>query len=873
MLKKLFLTLLLLLAPSLAFAQLTTNAGGTGLVNISTGSIPFGSVFNIRMGTSSALQFNNSLSRLTVTNASTTNLSDSSLVSGNCVQAGAGGLLTTTGSACGSGGGSSFGQTWEIVGGLLAPTSSINVNIASNRGYFIGGSLFATGSSTTKNTFTGLGAGGVFASTTNTTENTAFGYQALGNQFNAADIGSRQTAIGYQALYSTAGGNANVAIGDQAMVNDLFGNNNVAVGAGSLFFFNNGSQNIAIGKDAFEAANNVNGNIGVGYDLGDFVASDYNILIGYQQAQNLTTGGKNILIGSYVFPTPNTLVSGSNNILIGNELSLPTSASNNMLDIGNIIYGANNFAVLSGIATGTIGIGSSSPYARLSVHANSGELNPTLFAIGSSTVSATSTLFSISNTGSIFTTLANGCVQAASGILTSTGINCGAGGSDPFTHPAFGQSATTSTMIFTTGGLIVNAASSTIQGNLIINGNSTTTNATTTSLFATNAIFTSASTTNLIVSSLGTGATSCVQVSASGLLSATGSACGSGGGSSSDPFTHPIVNGSTASATTSPLAIFNAAYFGSTGTTTITSAGFVGIGSTSPAYPLVVNSTGHTNVDTPPGNIFTSVTNDGSAFNLMHVADYNQNTDSWYLGVQPAPAAGVSGGNVSLGFGYKFNFPAVYLDGLGLDFVNANDTLLGQSSGLLRLNLNGGARFKENISGDNGTVMSFDGTSANGLKIETPFEGKTFAQFSADNGTQLTSPATNVQALVLQGLSGQTADLFVVATSSGNTVGGFDSDGHRFTSGPAPAVSSCGTGSGTVVGDDQGGTITTATAATTCTLTFAKAYKGNSLYCAVTDDSLVGFADISATSTTAVTFGISSALTGGHIYYQCSYHK
>lgn len=117
-----------------------------------------------------------------------------------------------------------------------------------------------------------------------------------------------------------------------------------------------------------------------------------------------------------------------------------------------------------------------------------------------------------------------------------------------------------------------------------------------------------------------------------------------------------------------------------------------------------------------------------------------------------------------------------------------------------------------------------------------------------------------------------TGDAFVVATSSTKMIGGYDNDGHRFTGGPAPAITLCGTGSGTVVGDDQNGTITTATAATTCTATFAKAYQGTPT-CTVTDNSLVGFADVSAISTTAVTFGISSALTGGLLFYQCSYHR
>lgn len=135
-------------------------------------------------------------------------------------------------------------------------------------------------------------------------------------------------------------------------------------------------------------------------------------------------------------------------------------------------------------------------------------------------------------------------------------------------------------------------------------------------------------------------------------------------------------------------------------------------------------------------------------------------------------------------------------------------------------------------------------------------------------GTGTSSPYAS---LSIQSNS-STGDAFAVATSTGASVAGYDNDGHQFTSGPAPAISSCGTGTGTVVGDDQSGIITTATAATACTATFSKAYR-NTPTCTVTDDSLIGFADVSSISTTAVTFGISSALTGGHLYYQCTYHK
>ncbi len=51
--------------------------------------------------------------------------------------------------------------------------------------------------------------------------------------------------------------------------------------------------------------------------------------------------------------------------------------------------------------SGNVGVGTTSPFGKLSVHANNGDTNRTLFAIGSSTVSATTTLLSVLNTGEV----------------------------------------------------------------------------------------------------------------------------------------------------------------------------------------------------------------------------------------------------------------------------------------------------------------------------------------------------------------------------------------------------------------------------------------------------------------------------------------
>lgn len=189
--KKLLLTLALLLAPSFAFAQVTTHAGGTGLINIASGSVPFGSIFNIRMATSSALQFNNSESRLTVTNASTTAVTAASFyLSGvapsNCLHTTTSGLVTGTGSDCGSGGGSAFPFTpttnfgvdvnatstplWFQAGFMASSTSYLPMGIWTSTGLVGIGTVTPTDvNANARLTVAGPGSQDIIASTTDNT--------------------------------------------------------------------------------------------------------------------------------------------------------------------------------------------------------------------------------------------------------------------------------------------------------------------------------------------------------------------------------------------------------------------------------------------------------------------------------------------------------------------------------------------------------------------------------------------------------------------------------------------------------------------------------------------------------------------------------
>jgi hypothetical protein len=62
---------------------------------------------------------------------------------------------------------------------------------------------------------------------------------------------------------------------------------------------------------------------------------------------------------------------GSQNILIGNNISLPSATANGQLKIGNIIYGTGITGTGSTVSTGNIGIGTTSPDMLLSVGSNS----------------------------------------------------------------------------------------------------------------------------------------------------------------------------------------------------------------------------------------------------------------------------------------------------------------------------------------------------------------------------------------------------------------------------------------------------------------------------------------------------------------------
>jgi len=104
----------------------------------------------------------------------------------------------------------------------------------------------------------------------------------------------------------------------------------------------------------------------------------------------MSTSG-NIYVGTW---SNNALIFRANN---GDRMRLSSAGG---LGFGSVYSGldpgANNVLI-----QGLTGIGTSSPFAKLSIQANNGDTNTVLFAIGSSTQSATTSLFLIDNQGNL----------------------------------------------------------------------------------------------------------------------------------------------------------------------------------------------------------------------------------------------------------------------------------------------------------------------------------------------------------------------------------------------------------------------------------------------------------------------------------------
>jgi hypothetical protein len=283
----------------------------------------------------------------------------------------------------GSGTVTSVDTDTTLTGGTITTSGTLGLNLATANkwtapinlasgvlGYQMEGKLLAYASSTNQDTIFGLGAGGQNATTSATvTGNTAIGYFAM----NAAAVtGSANTAVGFNALklLTTASGiGGNTAVGGSAGAKITTGYQNTSFGQGSLQTLVSGTWNTAFGVSAL---NSTTGN--------------HNTGLGTLAGANISSGSANIIIGSYA--------------------NAPVAGNSNQLNIGNVLYGTGvygtNISSSYPTANGNIGIGTTTPWGKLTLNLNSADTNLNAFLIASSTATATTTLFSIDNVGNAY---------------------------------------------------------------------------------------------------------------------------------------------------------------------------------------------------------------------------------------------------------------------------------------------------------------------------------------------------------------------------------------------------------------------------------------------------------------------------------------
>jgi trimeric autotransporter adhesin len=206
---------------------------------------------------------------------------------------------------------------------------------------------------------------GALASNTTGDFNMAIGAGALLNNnanFNLAvgfrtcflnTTGNHLTGIGAAAMRNNTTGGFNTAIGADALRENATGSDNTAIGSDALSL-NTVSDNTAIGSEALASSTNSPENVAVGFRaLASTSGSNgFNVAVGFQALDQVTTGGQNTAVGDNAL---GSLVTGTLNTALGDFAGIShTGGDSGNVDIGAFetgVSGESNVTRIANIGT------------------------------------------------------------------------------------------------------------------------------------------------------------------------------------------------------------------------------------------------------------------------------------------------------------------------------------------------------------------------------------------------------------------------------------------------------------------------------------------------------------------------------------------